>query len=186
MRVLAPACVMLLLPGTVLAGICSKFGSPSYQADRTVSIGGETIRSKIFVSGARERQEIAAPGGRTEVRLAAGGAIIIFDPAAKTGMRLPPPPVPKIRLAKENVRIGVHDDGPTKIVKMEVRDDKGDWKVTEEAVCRNDGIILSQQFTVGGTGGQVVSGQMSQSAISVGPQDQALFKLPSDVRLGKQ
>lgn len=187
MRAFPLAGFLVLVPGIAsAAGACSKFGSPSYQADREVSIGGETIRSKVYVSGARERQEIAVPGGRTQVRLTGDSSIVVFDPEARTGIQLPPPPPPKTRPARENVRIGVQDNGASKTVKTELRDDKGEWKLIEETVCRNDGIIQSQQFTVADPSGRVAQGQMSQSGISVGPQDATLFKVPSGVRLGKK
>ena len=69
------------------SGECAKYGKPTYQADRLVKIGGDTFRSRVYVMGDMEREEIDHGGGRTEVIIVARGEVLSFFPEAKVGMR---------------------------------------------------------------------------------------------------
>lgn len=158
---------------------CARFGSPSYSADRTLTVGGRTFSSKVHVSGGREREE-ARTGDQIEVRIVTRAGFVAFNPDKKVGIRRSAPPPPG-RAQPGSFRTAISDEGGTKIVRTEGRREDGGWDLIAEARCRADGVPLSRRFFAP-IGGQLVESRLSQSNIVVGPQPAALFQVPKDVK----
>jgi len=159
---------------------CSKFGKPSYEADRTVSIGGQVTRSRVYVSGGSEREEIDR-NGRTEIIIKTPREFISFDPVAKVGFRRglaggkpPAPPAGTIRAREEQV-------GSNKRLILEGRSDAGEWKVLNQVLCSPEGALLSKDATIP-INGAMVSTSMSQTIRPAGAIDRSLFVPPKDIR----
>ena len=160
-------------------GECGRFGATPYTAERAVDIAGQTIRSHIYSQGAMEREDVTI-NGRLETRLVSRDRIVTYNLVTKTGFvqRLPAAP----RAKKEDARVRVENAGAAKKLTLELRDAKGDWQLIESTTCRADGVPLARTFTVTGQGA-ITTGQMTQSIVSTGKLDAALFKVPADVKL---
>lgn len=169
------------LPGIALAQApeCAQFGRPSYTADRTLTVGGRSFASKVFVSGRQEREEVAL-GSEMEVRIISPTGFVTFNPDKKVGLRRPAPRVPG-KPAPGNFRVNVSDQGGSKVVRTEGRREDGGWDLVAEATCRADGVPLSRRFFAP-IGGQLVESRLSQSNIAVGPVDRARFAVPADIK----
>lgn len=157
---------------------CAKFGKPSYEADRSVSIDGQVTRSRVYVSGDMEREEIDR-GGLTEVIIIGNGQFISFLPEAKRGVRhaigaARKPPAGSIRTREEPVA------GGTRLI-LEARNAAGEWTIVNDVTCRSDGAVLSKVSMVP-INGAMVRTSMSQSIRSSGAIGPSLFKPPADIR----
>ena len=164
-------------------GECSRFGKPSYTAQRTVSIGGQTFVAKVAATPQAEREDLSS-NGRSEVRIATAAKLVTYNLDSKTGVSqsLPKPPRPP----KENVRVGIQDRDGLKVITIELKDDKGSWQQIARTTCRADGVLLEKEFTVPGPGGGApVVGHMTQSVLSIGPVDAGMFKVPPDIKLNR-
>jgi hypothetical protein len=162
-------------------GECRKFGSPSFTADRTVSIGGHVIQSKVAVAGGKEREEFEADGHR-QVRLVSPGRIVTYDPDARTGtMRsVPKPALPP----KGSLRIDVAPEGDNKVVTLTIRNKAGAWEQLARTTCRSDGVPLAQSFTAPVNGAKT-EGTMTLSNVSLGPVAPAQFEVPAGIRMAR-
>jgi len=159
---------------------CSKFGKPSYEADRTVSIGGQVTRSRVYVSGGTERAEIDH-NGRTEIIILTPTEFISFDPVAKMGFRRRlaggKPPAAQAG----SIRVREEQAGANRRLILEGRSDSGEWTIINQVVCRSDGALLSKDSSVP-INGAMVPTSMSQSIRPAGAMDRSLFVPPSDIR----
>jgi hypothetical protein len=165
-----------------LAPECEPFGKPSYTADRTVRIGGGTIRSKVIAAPGVVREEVAL-GGATQVRISRRNSRVSYDPDKKVGTRLPVRTGP--RGAGKNLRRTVSDQGGAKVVLFEGRNPQGGWDFVSETRCRADGVMLSRRVMVPGQSGALVEANISQDNIRVGPVDRSQFNVPKDVKFGR-
>ncbi|MCF6322580.1 MAG: hypothetical protein L3J32_12545 [Rhizobiaceae bacterium] len=171
--------IALVLPvNSAIASECVKYGKPSYSANRTVKIGPKVIRSKVFVSGNKLREEIKRGNG-TEVRIITGSSMILFDPVGKTGVkfksRKPPKRPGELRLAEKKIGKNIE-------ISYLFKAKNGDWVPDVRTLCTSSGIPLKRQFVVV-IGKKVIRATMSQSNIRPGAQSASLFKAPSDVKL---
>ncbi len=162
------------------ANECAKFGNPTYEADRHVQIGGESFRSRVYVAGDLEREELSR-GGRTEVIILARGEVITFDPQAKIGTRRSVGAAPKPRTESGSIRAREEDAGGNKRLLLEARNDSGGWTVINEVVCRSDGAVLSKKSSIP-INGAMVATSMSQQVRSAGGIDRSMFSPPGDIR----
>lgn len=162
-------------------GECKKFGSPSFSADRTVSIGGHVIQSKVAVANGKEREEFEVEGHR-QVRLVNPGRIVTYDPEARTGsvQTVPKPPAPP----KGSLRIDITPEGDSKMVTLSIRNQAGAWEQLTRTTCRSDGVPLAQDFTASINGAKT-RGTMTLSNVALGPVAPSAFELPAGIRLNK-
>jgi hypothetical protein len=179
--------ILLLGIGTALlacaepgwaASECTKFGKPSYTADRTVVFGTQTIKSKVFVRGEDEREEISH-GAQSEVVITSPAGIKRFIPAAKVGMQIPPPPNGKS--AQDRSRMREENAGANKRIMLDGKDKNGKWFLISDVLCRPDGVMLSRTSFIP-MNGKVVEAKLTQDNIVVGAVDEKLFTPPSDIK----
>lgn len=175
---LATAGVLHVAPAWAV-GECSKFGKPTYQADRLVRLGGETVRSRVYVMGDMEREEIDR-GGRIEVIIIARGQMITYSPDTKVGLRRSLGAMPKPKINKDSVRLREESSGTGAKLILETRSDDGSWTKVDEVTCRRDGVVLAKSSTVPINGRMVPMEMMQQ--IRGGPVDRNLFTPPSDIK----
>ena len=171
-----------VMPAQALAPECEPFGKPSYTADRTVRIGGGTIRSRVIAAPGVVREEVAL-GGATQVRISRRNSRVAYDTEKKVGTRLPVRSGP--RGAGKNLRRTVSDQGGAKVVLFEGRNPQGGWDFVSETRCRADGVMLSRRVMVPNPGGGLIEANITQSNITVGPVNRALFNVPKDVKIGR-
>lgn len=164
---------------------CTKFGNPSYVAERTSRFPDRTVKSKVYAKADIEREEIDH-GGKTEVILMSPQAIVSYFPDMKIGMKFPPPPEPPrangsagakqphLRMREESA------DGNHKII-FEIQDSRGQWLLANEVTCRSDGALLARKSRVP-MRGKVIETSMTQTIVSVGPIDSTLFDVPADIK----
>jgi hypothetical protein len=160
------------------ASECTKFGKPSYTADRTVIFGAQTIKSKVFVRGEDEREEIRH-GAQSEVVITGPAGIKRFIPAAKVGMQIPPPP--HEQSAQDRSRMREEGVGANKRIMLDGKDKNGKWFLISDVLCRPDGVMLSRTSFIP-MNGKVVEAKLTQDNIVVGPVDEKLFTPPSDIK----
>ena len=85
---------------------------------------------------------------------------------------------------KDDVRGKVEPEGANKVVSLEIRDADGKWNQIAKTTCRGDGAVLGKTFTIVPPGSSTpITGTMSQTIVSTGPQDPALFKVPAGVTI---
>lgn len=171
---------------TAHADECREFGEPSYVATRTITHPGVQIVTRIMSRSGLEREE-SRQAGSSFVRIVTPEAVFIFDEAKKTGMRLPPLPSPPARAkstgaAQPGVKIDKDVDGELQTVT--IRQKVGDsWQPVLKVACRKDGVLVSREFPMLLPDGKWVAARLSHTDIVVGPQADALFQVPADIKL---
>jgi hypothetical protein len=178
---LAPlSAALVVASGARAADPCTTLGSPSYTADRRVSVGGRAIEGKVFVSGSMMREETTIDGRRlVRVTNTVGGGFIYY-PDKREMMEVPtpqvtPPEKGKNRVTREN------GEGGSVVLKIEFQRD-GKWIEIGRTVCRPDGVLLSQDLPAPTENDISERVKITQSNITIGPVDPNLFKRPSDAR----
>lgn len=161
------------------SGECAKYGKPTYQADRLVKIGGDTFRSRVYVMGDMEREEIDHGGGRTEVIIVARGEVLSFFPEAKVGMRRSVAAGGRPKTPEGSIRAREERSGSNSRIILEARTDDGSWTVVNEVTCRSDGALLGRRSTVP-LNGKMVPSEMIQQ-IRGGSVDRSMFTAPSGI-----
>jgi hypothetical protein len=180
--VVGSASVAISIQPAFALGECAKFGRPSYTADRTVDIGGQTIRSKVFVTPQVEREELTV-SGRQEVHLSTGRSQTTYNLETNTGI-VQTAPAPPPKPAKDKVRIREEDQGGSKVLTLELIDDQGNWRQIGQTTCRPDGAVLAKTFILTLPGSSdIVTGRMTQNITATGPLDPGLFKVPAQVKI---
>ena len=161
---------------------CSGFGKPTYVAERTTVVDGATTRSKVYVMGDNEREEIDH-NGQTEVIITTRAEFISFSPAQKIGVRRslsgggPKTPPGSIRSRAE-------DAGGNKRIVLEGLDKDGAWVSLNEVVCTPQGMLVSRKFRIPTNGG-MLEASVTQNVISIGDVDKSLFVPPTYIKFGK-
>jgi hypothetical protein len=168
-------------PGQSLASsLCVKFGKLSYTAARTLQVGAETIHSKVYVMGDSERQEMVK-GNRVEVWIMTPTEFVIFDTAAKRGIRTPTPAAPAKPPAADSLRVREQDSEGNKHLLIEAIDKPGKWIAVDDITCRPDGALLARKYRVP-VDGKLIEATMTQNILSVGDVDKSLFTPPPDIQ----
>ncbi len=162
----------------LLAAECSKLGSPSYSANRVVRIGPVTIRSKVFVSGKKVREEVKR-GPNIEVVLQTGRGIVVFIEKRNEGFRIPRPPRPKKR---GESRIDRKKVGGNIQYTHLLKSDKGHWFTDVVVLCSPSGVLLKRKSQTL-IRGKTATTTMSQSGIRIGRQPSTLFVVPKGVKI---
>lgn len=184
MRFRLAASLLLASPEALADPRCAQFGQPSYSATRITSGQGQPPPTQMFFSDGRVRIEAPPPPGSPGrmVTILGPEGRLMFNTAAQppVALRLAPPPRPDIPRDALRVREERGRDGVTLIT--EVRDEANQWRETERALCRADGVLLSARQIIPQDGRMVVL-ETRQTDIRLGPQDPALFRAPPGFQL---
>jgi len=170
----------LVLSGPALANECVRVAPGSYSADRSVSGPDGTQRVKIYVSGARKREEGPGQAG-PEVKITSGptSGTVVFNPEKKTGLRLPAPPSQRRR----DIKVDSRDQGDGTVAITVTADVNGQAQQISRMTCRKDGVLIEARHTIpdeqGNSKGTLV---IRDSNVVVGPQPASLFAVPGGIK----
>jgi len=153
--------------------------SPSYRADRTLAVGGSTIKSVVYESGPDLREETDVRGHRVvTLRLPTSGFLITFDTVTKEGVKLPLPPRPQ----NTKTRVVEERSGDETVYHKQF-ESRGRWVELSATRCDRAGVMTAQNFTTINPEGGMVDGTVAQGNIVVGQIDPALFQVPLGITL---
>jgi hypothetical protein len=160
---------------------CKDYGQATYQATRTVDIGGKLQTGTVYVSGDSERDETTGPDGKPAIHIKTPQRIVTFSPTGKTGIILPVPPRREPPKADASTQIERTTAGDTHIliVKKKIGDA---WVQVYRSVCRKDGVLLERDFPVP-SGEKMITAKMRHTAIEVRDVPADRFVVPADVKL---
>lgn len=165
------------------ANLCKEFGLPSYTATRTITFPDKTITAKVFVSGDRFREEIPE-GSRTIIRMGDMVKSYTYDEVSKRGIVVPAPALQKGEMPDKNdpnTRVSRTKTDTEQTVTIEKK--KGeDWALVLKVVCRLDGVLLEQVFSVPMKDKEVMA-TLKQTDIVQGPIAEDVFKIPNHITL---
>ena len=168
------------------------FSSPGFaaefKADMTMETSGETITSKVFVSGSLMRQETEIPGGGTNISIIDGtrGLMFVLIPGEKMYMEFPNN---QMILGDEDIEKKLSDDADLKKIGTETVEgyqcDKYEviYKNSEMWAMESSVVWVARKLNFPikgisqGKNGQVV---MTCKNISEEIIDQSLFEVPKD------
>ncbi|WP_186420357.1 hypothetical protein [Bosea sp. CS1GBMeth4] len=173
-------CAASALAPAASANECVKVAPGSYSADRTVSGPEGSQRVKIYVSGAKKREEGPGQAG-PEVKITAGptSGTIVFNPESKAGIRLPAPPNQRRR----DIKVNSQDRGDGTVTVTITADVNGEQQQISQLTCRKDGVLIEARHTIpdeqGNSKGTLV---IRDSNVVVGPQPASLFAVPSGIK----
>lgn len=179
-------CSVAFGAATALIGACGVSAaaecgvmSPSYRAERTLTIGGSTIKSVVYESGTDFREETDVRGHRVvTLRLPKSGFLYTFDTTTKEGLKLPVPPQPRNTKTRT-----VEEKSGDDTVYHKQFESRGRWIELSATHCNMAGVMTAQTFTSIDPQGNMVDGTIGQGNIVVGPVDPGLFQVPLNVTL---
>lgn len=179
-------CNVVFGTATALAGACGVSAaaecgamSPSYRAERTLTIGGGTVKSVVYASETDFREETVVRGHRVvTLRLLKSGFLYTFDTTTKEGLKLLVPPQPQNTKTRT-----VEQKSGDETVYHKQFESRGRWVELSATHCNSAGVMTAQTFTTIDPEGNMVDGTIGQANIVVGPVDPVLFQVPSNVTL---
>ena len=169
-------------PFAARAGECGA-PTPEYQAERTVTVGGSTVRMRVYVAGATVREESDTPdGARVTVRDMKAGRTTVLDPRTGRSTAVPAPPQP----ASTRVTRILDESGPDGVLTRIVQLQRGStWLELSRTTCRRDGVMVRRSFVSLDPQGREVEGTLTQERVRVGPLAPDLFRLSVEVQPDK-
>lgn len=159
---------------------CVKVAPASYSADRSISGPAASLKSKVYVSGGKLREESSGQAGpEIKIMSAPGRGIVLFNPETKVGSHLPAPPSQRRR----DIKVDSRDRGDGTIVVTITADVNGQPQQISQMTCRKDGVLIEARHTIPDEQGNSKSTLVIRdSNIVVGPQPASLFATPNGIK----
>ena len=180
--ILAFSFVGILNPVIANANDCGK-DSQDYTADRTLHIGDDVRKLKVYVSGSKIREErnINEQEKIITLRLPEQGVNYIFIPTKGDGYKLRYPPKPPPLKQKTKQTTEKQSDGTT--IRRLMVFNNNEWQTISSTVCNSDNIMLTQTFILVDAKGDPMNGSLIQSNIKIEHLSNDLFEVPSNVKI---
>jgi hypothetical protein len=160
--------------------------APDYSASRVISMGGHSRTVKVYLSGAKFREESISDHQHQIVTLVLPEQNInyLLDLTQGTGDEVHLPPRPPGPRKGAEIATDKLDDG-TNIRHLRILNN-GKWQELSTTVCNSQNVMTSQTFTAIDPTGQMVTGSITQDNITVGPLSKDLFKVPPNIAIHKR
>ncbi len=170
---------LVLIGNVVKADECGNT-TPDYTAHRTIVIGNDTKQLRVYISGAKVREE-ADNGKIITLRFPEKGDTYVFRPADNTGIHFKAPARPPQLMLRTRVVSEKLPDG--NILRHNQIFGDNEWKDVSTTICRADNILSSEQFVVVDPDKHMLHGTVQQNGVIIRQLPANLFEVPPSVNI---